>query len=205
MADEHTVVLGSVTPTATPTDGQATPEPSDKGDRGYQARIDGLVAERERWKAQAEKLNSENAKIKEASKSEAEKLMDVRAQAAVDEFRKSQYEPLAARVNKYEAYTKAENERMAKALQADQLPPDYQEWEPLVQNSFLRAVTGNRPVSVGGAPNPQSPAPNRIIKGTDFRAWQGTNMYNPKAREQYEAQKEDMQSAYRDGRIDWNK
>jgi hypothetical protein len=205
MADEHTDVSGNVTPSGTPTGGVATPEPSDRGDRGYQARIDGLVAEKERWKSQAEKLASDNAKIREASKSEAEKLMDVRAQAAVDEFKKSQYEPLATKAKRYEDHLRAENERMVKTMPADQVPPDYHGWEPEVQNSFLRAVTGSRPSSVGGVPNPQQPAPSRVIKGSDFKAWQSTNMYNPQAREQYEANKEDMKAAYHEGRIDWTK
>ena len=170
-----------------------------------QARLDGLVAEKSRWKSQAETLAKKLEDMANANKTEQEKLMDARAKAAVDEFRKTEYEPLTARVKRYEAQMEAENAKLMESVKAD-LPPDFSEWDISIRNSFLRALHSGKPTPpVGGAPNPSSPAPGRIIPGSTFRAWQSSNMYSPDGRENYERQKADMTAAYTEGRIDWTK
>ena len=213
MSEETKNTAGNEQPLSSavqPAKEEATPAAGGNADdSGYQQRINTLTAQKAHFQEKYEKLAAEHAAIIEAQKSEAEKAMDARVKEAVEAFKKTEYEPLAASADKFKAHIEADIDRMKGNIgDGIALPAAFDSWDVDVRHSYLSNLANMKPQpapSVGAPANPPTEDPAAIIAGSEFRAWQSTDFHNPEAVKFYEANKEKMEKAFRDGRIDWNK
>ena len=154
-------------------------------------------------------LEAEINKRDEAKKTETQKLIDSARAEAVEQFKKDQYEPIATSAQTYEAYFEREAKRLLEGIpeekrggiQLDGLSP-FQQFQVL---QAFRSFDSGKPASVGAGANPTGDPGPKTIKGSEFRAWQVMDKHNPRELAKYDEMREEMVTAYREKRIDWNK
>ena len=213
MSEGTKNTAGNATPlvaAAQPAKEMATPAASvNADDSGYQQRINTLTAQKAHFQEKYEALNATHMATLDAQKTEAERMIDARVKEAVEAFKKTEYEPLATSVKKYEAHFEADIERMKGNLpEGITIPAVFDEWDVGIRHSYLSnlATIPRIPAPSVGAPvNPATAGPAGIIPGSEFKAWQSTNMYDKDARAKFEANKDKMNLAFREGRIDFSK
>lgn len=210
MADEHnTDVSGNVTPQGEPTLQQAAHASGDSGvQTGLERRIDGLTAEKGRAVNALSDLQKRYDELAEKHKTDGERATEQAKREAVEEFKRKEYEPVTTMAKAQEARLVDQISKMREETRAT-LPADFDERDTIYKYDFLsglKAAAGIQPaVSVGNSVNPPSQGSPRVVPMSEFRTWQNTNMHNPQERSDYEAKKDEMNAAYREGRIDWKK
>ena len=211
MADEqNTVVSGNVTPPGESTVQQTTQVPGDSGaGKGLENRIYGLTAERDRLKEQVGDLQTKVNTMVDTQKTEQERAIDQGKKEAIEQYKKAEHEPVVTQANAMTARMDAQIAQMREGLPAEAIPPDFDDRDTLYQFDFLASLSSMRgtqpPPRVGTSVNPSGPQADRVVPGSEFRAWQSTNMYNPEQKAQYDAKRDEMLKAHSDGRVDWNK
>jgi len=209
--DLNTDVSGSVTPPAQPAAQTVTPTPSDTGGatKGLETRVHGLTAEKGRLTEQLGDLQRRYDELADKYKTDSERAIEQARRDAVEQFKKSEFEPVTTKATAYEARLDAQIASMKANIPDGTLPEDFDSKDTVYKFDFLRALTaqqGHQPTQPVGQPvNPQGPQAKRVVPGTEFRAWQNTNMYNPEQKAEYEAKKAEMMEAHREGRIDFSK
>lgn len=194
---------------APPADNQATQTGSDStGNTGFQHRIDGLTAQLGRKDEKIAEMEKRLNELAEANKSEQQKLIDAAADERLEQFKKQEYEPLTTKAEQMSAALSKQIE-----LHKAQLPEEKRglfESLPLVEQlnayqTLTAELTGSQTVSVGGTANPPEQRAKERIAGSEFRQWQNLNKNDAEQLELYDKYKAEMQAAYRDKRIDWER
>jgi hypothetical protein len=144
-------------PDTTPT----TPA-SDTVGRGAEDRIAGLVAERERFKAAAEKAEADRAALEEKYKSDDEKRLDQLVQQRVE----SEYGPAKQRLERIEAELTTKRDRLLENLPEGSrdcydstAPVEVQVRQIELVASHLSTPGAPALVGVNSGGNPPAPAP----------------------------------------------
>jgi hypothetical protein len=177
---------------------------------GLEQRIHGLTAEKGKAIDALGDLQKRYDELADKMKTDNERATDQAKRDAVEQFKKSEHEPVTTKATAMEARLDAQIASMSANLpEGVALPPDFEGKDTMYKFDFLTALTAgqaNQPTpTVGNPVNPGQPAAKRIVPGSEFRAWQNTNMYNPEQKAEYEAKKQEMTEAHREGRIDYSK
>lgn len=185
-------------PDTTPT----TPA-SDNAGRNAEDRIAGLVAERERWKATAEKATADRDAMTEKHKSDDDKRID----ALVAERVESEYGPDKQRLERITAELATERDALIETLPEDARDCYDPNADVEVQVRQIRAVAKHLstqvtpPGGVNSGGNPPAPPPKDTQKYTreDYQEVQRLAVSNPA---EFDKVWPEMKRALNEGRIE---
>lgn len=179
--------------TAQPTK-SATPEPGADGNKGYDARIAALTAERDRKDEKIAKLEKQMQELVSQNKSEEEK----RIEAIASERFKPKEERLAAvegflAKQRDELLAKIPAEHRGAVLVGENIPLEQQIMQATHVIGLLNKSLPN--FSSGASPGTTE---KRVYELADYNKWVGAIYSDPKF---YESNRDEMQAAIKEGRI----
>jgi hypothetical protein len=200
--------------TDTPTDKGTAQSPPPAGSdstatSGFEQRIHGLTAEKERAKTELEEMKQKYAELETKHKTDEEKRLDGIRQETRDQVIEAEVEPLKQRVADAEvALTTLLDTKMEQIPEAQRelVPETLPLHERLMQADrvLVSLGSGKGAPNLGGSMNPENDKP-KIISGSEFNRWSKLDQYNADSKKEFEALQPEMDAAARENRIDWTR
>lgn len=205
----NTDVPGSVTLPGSPPEPKspAVADDSATTKTGYDHRIAQLVAERERAKQTAEKLQADYDALKAKTQTAEEKAVADAQARAVDQFKATEFEPVQQRLTQLTEQLRGQLDVAKATLTEDQIkkiPPGLPVEHELAFVQVMVGESPKQPSRVGGAINPVNDDINtRMVPWVEFEEWQRkASSMDATVRAEYKRDREKYQAAYREGRVE---
>ena len=186
--------------TGTPTpDTRATDTAADtSGNKGYEGRIHGLTAERDRHRDANAELQRKYDELVEKTKSEDERRVDALVQERVN----TEYGEKLQRLESYEAELGKKRDALVETLPEEHrgmIDPHATVVQQIKQaEGVLSLLKIDRPTPTGGSANPPTKEVGGRIAYSDITRW-GQNM------DVWREHREEVRAAQREGRIDYDR